>query len=775
MGSLRRQSLLMTAVIFVICLAIGSMITYYVIERSMREFESRDAIQTQKRINILLNQQLINMSKQAADYAIWTATYDFMDKFDSDYITDSYSEEIFDNLDIDQAYLIRTDNTIAMAMFRANQITPGATGIRHIVDSKSTLLLNTILSHISNSKDTKFASFLSLNNRQYIYGVSEILTSERKGPSHGYLIFVRLIDKKRMSYLKLLAQQNFSLNQTITNERIVLDANRIESVKTLFNTNGDPVAMVQVNQPRPLKQLISTTRQIINLNALILTLVALLIVYLMFDRLVLRKIDLLVRNIFSIRQTGAIGHLLPTIGDHDIDRISSEINFMLEDLTHSHKKLVHDALHDSMTGLGNRKLLLQELEIACHEVINGKIERFSLMLMDLDAFKDINDMHGHLAGDYVISVIADRLRASKLRSILPIRLGGDEFAIIYRNYPLPSPEAQAALLLDAITQPIHWEGYILKVQASIGIVAIDNKIHAEDSATDLLRKADITMYASKNKGGNSYLLFHDEIEKALSDRKRLETELTLMIANEAFDVWMQPIIDTKSGKLFSFEALSRWFHPVLGAISPITFITLAEASQKISLFDRAVIRKTSALLFELRLQYPEIRICINISAATLIEDDICEFISAILDQHALPNNSIMLEITETMLATDKSRLETNINCLRAVGVQFLIDDFGTGYSSLSRLSDLPLDYVKIDKEFLNTLNAGDNQICKTIIKLAHSLDMQVIAEGVETELQHLRLQELGCDFVQGFKYAKPMNAANLSDYLLWLKANQLIN
>lgn len=774
MGSLRRQSLLMTSAILVIFLAIGSIITYFVMERSMREFENRDAVQTQKRINILLNQQMFNMAKQTADYAVWSATYDFMEKFDSNYVKENYTEEIFDNLDIDYVYILRPDGSIVMAMIRANQLAPGATGIRNIADSKPMGISNQILNELTKTKETKIGSFMSFNGQQYIYGVSEILTSDGYGPARGKMLFIRLIDQKRLNALKQLAIQDFNLDATLLKEKVAIGDNQIQSTKTLFNTIGKPVATVHVNQARPLKQLVGTTRQIININALILTIIALFFVFIMFDRIVLRKIDLLVRNIFSIRQAGAIGKLLPAIGDQDIDRISSEVNCMLEDLSYSHRKLEHEVFHDNMTGLGNRKLLLHELEIASEKLLTGKIDRFALMLMDLDAFKDINDMHGHLAGDHVITVVANRLRACKLRTNLPVRLGGDEFAIIYQNYPLPTPEAYAQLILDAVTQPIDWEGYSLKVLASIGIVAVDSKSEAKLKPTDLLRKADIAMYASKNSGQNGFRLFHADIEKKLSDRKRLESELSMMIANETFEIWMQPILDSKTGKLFSLEVLSRWFHPVLGAIPPTTFIALAESTRKIALFDRAVIRKASAALSQLRKNYPELKVCINISAATLIEDEICEYIGAMLIQYALPKNVMLFEITETMLATDKSRLETNINCLRAIGVQFLIDDFGTGYSSLSRLSDLSLDYVKIDKEFLKSLNTGDNHICNTIIKLAHSLDMEVIAEGVETETQHQRLINLGCNYVQGFKFAKPMNEALLAEYLDTLTKKMLI-
>ena len=766
MGSLRRQSLLITASTLALCMAVGAGISHYVMERSMREFEGRDAAHTLDRINILLDLQLENMRKQATDYAVWNTTYDFMVSADPEYVKENYSEAIFENLDIDSAFLIRPDGRIAMALFKADQLAPGATGMRYIANAKAMPLSEQIARKTAGYREPKIGSILSVDGKLYIFGVSDILTNDGNGPSRGKVVFIRMLDKKRMEYLKMLAQEDFILKTDQIEDRIAIGDERVVSVKTMLDTAGRPVADIIVDQPRPLKQLVTTTRNIISANALVLTLIALLFVFLMFDRLVLRKIDTLVRNIFSIRQVGAIGKRLPAIGDQDIDRISSEVNFMLEELSESHTRLQHEAFHDHLTGLGNRRLLLNELDNAFQSVKTGSIGHFSLFLMDLDDFKDINDLYGHLAGDHVIKVIAQRLGECARRPDLSVRLGGDEFAVLIRSDRKPDTDLLARRLLDAITRPVIWDGIALGVKASIGIVVADASSDVSSNPIDWLRRADIAMYASKNRTKNGYLLFHPDLETIISERKRMERELSRMISEESSEIWMQPVLKQSDASLFALEVLSRWFHPELGEIPPAEFIRIAEETKLIDRLDRSVIRRSCARLAALRLGHPDLHLLINVSALTLLEADFSAFIGEQLRLHAIPDGALMLEVTETVLAGDEALLLKNISAIRELGVRFLIDDFGTGYSSLSRLDALPLDFLKIDGSFLSALDGGQDTICKTIIRMAHSLDMQVIAEGVETATQLQRLADLECDFVQGYHFAKPMNPEQLTAYLL---------
>lgn len=755
----------MTLLSLAICMAIGAVIIQYVMERSMREFEQRDAARTLDRINILLDLQLTNMRKQATDYAVWTTTYDYMASGDYNYLNENYSEAIFDNLDIDYAFLIKTDGSVAMALIRANQLIPGATGIRFIANIKDKPMATQIADLATDKKEPNVGSILSINNKKYIYGISSILTNDGNGPSRGHVVFVRSLDKKRMNQLTKMAQIDFTLSTALHNNQINIGDERIQSSKIISDTTGKAIANIIVNQQRPLKLQITTTRNYISAYALVMILIALLIVFFMFDRLVLRKIDTLVDNIFSIRQGGAIGKRLQAIGNQDLDRISSEVNHMLEDLSISHAKLQHEAFHDHLTGLGNRRLLLKELDASFQALKRKESEGFILFLMDLDDFKDINDLYGHLAGDYVLKAIATRLSERTSSPDLTVRLGGDEFAILIKSSVVAEAKHLADQFLDAVSRPINWDGISLSVKASIGIVIANSTADPENKPIDWLRKADIAMYASKNINSNAYLLFHPDLEIDLNERKHMESELFKMINEETSEIWMQPILKHSDNSLFALEVLSRWFHPSLGEISPVTFIRMAEEIKLISSFDRSVIKRSCAQLFELRQQHPDVKLCINVSAITLAESKFSAFIGEQIQLHSIPDGVLMLEVTETILASDESALLNSISTIQQLGVRFLIDDFGTGHSSLSRLNALPLDYLKIDGSFLMALDEGQDTICKTIIQMAHSLNMMVIAEGVETATQMQRLAELKCDYVQGYLLAKPMSPPQLAVYL----------
>ena len=775
MGSLRRQSLAIVIILLIASMVIGTAISRFVMENSLRNLETHDAKRTLNQIKIILTVQFDDIKRRAVDYAVWDTTYQFMQSADPNYIIENYSEEILDNVNVDYVFLIREDGSDAMTLSKrsAHESKP-AIGVSQTVDSHTSALLKEVKNQTQHTAASSAGSLLWLNEQAYFIGSSAVLTNEGQGPARGKLVFVRTLNRARMNQLQTMTNEQFILTRnmpTSHSNQIDFINNRLTAGSTIYDTNDRPIAELIINNTRSMEKQIILLQNYITMISVGMALLVLLLAYVLFDHVVLRKISVLVSNISAIRLDGKIGNRLPLIDNRDIDRISTEVNNLLDNLAGSHAQLQYDALHDHLTGLGNRKLFLQQLERACSDCRSSTQASFYVYLLDLDAFKDINDMHGHLAGDHVIKTIAGRLAHSASHIDLPIRIGGDEFALIALPKQAFDPEHFAAHLLELITLPVLWENYTLTVCASIGIVAIDSAQKAADKPIELLRKADIAMYASKNTGKNAYRLFHEDIDKQLSERKRLEAELDIMIAQESSEIWLQPMVSQHDEKLYAVEVLSRWFHPDMGEIYPDVFIGIAEESKRIVKFDQSVIRRACHLFSELQLLQPKIRLSVNISATTLMEPLICDFIAEALKTYALPEDALMLEITETALATRENSLIDTIQAIRKLGVTFLIDDFGTGYSSLSRLHTLPLDFVKIDRRFLQTLASEDNPICNAIIRLAHSLDMQVIAEGVETQIQHERLAALGCDFAQGFYYAKPMPS---NEFPIYMHKNHLI-
>ncbi len=733
----------------------------------MREFESHDAGQSLQQVTQALENQMLSLRKQARDYAVWNTTFDFMQSRDPAYIGENYSGEIFNNIDSDYLMILRPDGRPEILI---KHIRDGGSGrLQQLAepDALSAGLIAQLAPIIDTGKTQFSGSLLWFNNEPYLYAYSSILNNQGTGPARGLLTYIRKLSPERLQALTELTEEPFQLKPPIADgeNRTVVDGEQIISTGLFRDTEKRPVAQIEIRKERPLKVQISMVKNIINLNSLILTLLALAVVYVLFDRIVLRKIDKLVKSIGTIHTVQDQNARVELQANSDIDRIASEVNHLLDDLRGSTAQLQFDALHDHLTGLGNRKLLLQELEAAAAGVRAGKHRRALVLLMDLDAFKDINDLHGHLAGDFVLKSIAERLAECAGETHAAIRIGGDEFAFVIHDFKQDSAAFYAEQMLALVSQPMVFEGTVLSIQASIGVVVIDSENHAQLPPIELLRKADIAMYASKQKAKNSYQLFDEGIEKLVSERKRLELDLAAMVAMQSFDLRLQPIVHSVDGKAFVIEVLARWQHPELGNISPSVFIAMAESTKLMARLDRAVIQRSCALLAELRQEFSELRLSINISATTLVSPGITGFIKASLSEHKLPRNALLLEITESMLASDEHDLVDALHGILGLGVQFMIDDFGTGYSSLSRLNELPLDYIKIDRSFLNNLERNGNPMCHAIIQLAHSLGMKVVAEGVETANQQRLLTELGCDYLQGFHLAAPMSMQQLSAYL----------
>lgn len=767
MGSLRRQSLLVTGLTLVVFMVIGIAVSRFWMERSMREFEAADVSHSLQQANQALENQLLSLRKQARDYAVWNATYDYMQSPNPGYLEENYSTTIFDNIDSDYLIILRTDGSPELLVKHTGA---GEAGRLIILPEPDALAAAVIaqLAPVIKTPGAQFAgSLIWFNGKPILYAYSSILNNQGNGQPRGLLVYTREITPERMQRLAQ-ASEPFRIKPPRNGDQFRdtrIEGEQIISNAAFRDTEKRMVAEIEIQKERPLKAQIATVTRIININALILTLLALASVYYLFDRVILRKIMRLVQSIGNIRAQQNSNSRVALQANKDIDLIATEVNMLLDDLRSRNEQLRFDALHDNLTGLGNRKLLLQELDAACAHVRAGDYSCALLLLMDLDAFKDINDLYGHLAGDFVLKTIAGQMQQCADHQHVTTRIGGDEFACVIHDIAPETAGDYAEQMLSLVTRPIPFEGVVLNVQASIGVVLIDAEHHAGLPPTELLRKADIAMYASKQQGKNGYMLFNEGIEQSLSERKRLELDLVAMVAMKDFDLRLQPIVDADSGKTLVAEVLARWQHPVHGTISPNKFIAMAESTRLITRLDRAIIGRACSELAELRRQFDDLRFSINISAATLASPGIADYIKTSLIEHDLPHDALMLEITESMLLTDESELVDTLHAIIDLGVQFMIDDFGTGYSSLSRLNELPIKFVKIDRSFLSNIEQSANPMCQAIIQLAHSLSMKVIGEGIETDRQQRLLTELGCDYLQGYHIAAPMSTRELSAYL----------
>jgi diguanylate cyclase (GGDEF)-like protein/PAS domain S-box-containing protein len=425
----------------------------------------------------------------------------------------------------------------------------------------------------------------------------------------------------------------------------------------------------------------------------------------------------------------------------------------------------HQATHDSLTGLPNRTLFNDRLEhaLARRARVGGFV---AVMVVDLDGFKNVNDSLGHLVGDALLIAVADRFDAH-LRDFDTIaRLGGDEFAILVDDLDAPDQAGRVAQrVLDTLRTALELRDRTVAVSASIGIALADR---ADTSADRLLSHADAAMYRAKREGKGCYRVFEAAMHTAAVERMNLEQALRNALTERALTVHYQPIVDTITGYVTSFEALARWPHPSRGFVQPDTFIPLAEDSGLIIDLGRAVLLEAceQARAWQQRFPHLQLRVSVNASRLQLAHPDFTEHVADALTLAELDPSSLTLEITESVLTGESARIIAALNELRRTGVRVAIDDFGTGYSSFAALAELPIDILKIDKRFIENITRNDEGrgFVIAIMQLARTLHLETVAEGVELPEQRHALAELRCTHLQGYLFSPPIPADQIHTY-----------
>jgi diguanylate cyclase (GGDEF)-like protein/PAS domain S-box-containing protein len=433
----------------------------------------------------------------------------------------------------------------------------------------------------------------------------------------------------------------------------------------------------------------------------------------------------------------------------------------------SQTDITEGKIADPLTHLPNRLYFLDRLESAI-ETTRQQGALFAVLFIDLDQFKMVNDSLGHAAGDELLIDVAGRLRTS-IRSgsrlggpaqSIAARIGGDEFAILLCHIVHESDASiVASRILERLTEPFQFEGRSMFVSASIGIALSSSG----DTAEELLRNADTAMYRAKTNGKARYEFFNEGMRERIVTRFEVENGLRKAIEEQQFVVHYQPIVSLSDSHICGFEALVRWNHPQRGLVLPGEFIPVAEESETIVLLGRWVLREASRQMAEWQRSFPSLRpltISVNVATRQLSDSRLVEDVESALADSGLNPQSLALEVTESSIMGNAQQTLATLDRLKAMNVGLEIDDFGTGYSSLSYLQRLPFDTLKIDRSFVREMTTGNGSldIVKAVVQLAHSLKLEVVAEGVETELQLCKLRELGCDYLQGYLFSRPVDA-----------------
>jgi diguanylate cyclase (GGDEF)-like protein/PAS domain S-box-containing protein len=429
-------------------------------------------------------------------------------------------------------------------------------------------------------------------------------------------------------------------------------------------------------------------------------------------------------------------------------------------------KLVHEATHDSLTGLPNRAHFTTILESAIANVKDSEKDKFAVLFLDLDRFKVINDGLGHVIGDKLLIAIAERLQLCVRPGDFVSRFGGDEFTILLNKINGCEIVKEIAERLQAkLSEPFWIDNFEVFTSASIGIIMSDA---SHDNPESFLRDADTAMYRAKETGKAHYEIFNKAMHVRNMNLLQMENDLRKAIERREFKVFYQPIVNLETAETDEFEALIRWERPE-GFISPNDFIPVAEETGLIVPIGEWVLEESCRQISDWRQMFPnkQLSVSVNLSAKQLMHPNLIRQVKEIMQKGSLPPECLKLEVTESMVMDNAEIALEVLSELCALGVRLSTDDFGTGYSSLSYLHRFPFERLKIDRSFIGKMDSDtkSEEIVRTILTLAENLRLEVVAEGIETEKQFLRLRELGCRLAQGFLFSKPVAALEAENIL----------
>jgi len=458
--------------------------------------------------------------------------------------------------------------------------------------------------------------------------------------------------------------------------------------------------------------------------------------------------------------------------EHQVAQRTRELSETVQSLHHeiaerqlAEQKIQHLALHDTLTGLPNRRFMEQALALALADA-KGTQHQVAVLFMDLDRFKHINDAFGHAVGDDLLREVAVRLRRAMPPGATLARQGGDEFVVVLPAQPSRTAiSARVTQLAQCLLPPVVLGSRETRVSCSMGIsVFPDDGLQPET----LLKHADMAMYQAKSKDKGGYRFFHARLDVELARRMELEEALHDVVRDGGLEVHYQPQVDVTTGRIAGVEALVRWLRPGMGWEPPDRFIPVAEEVGLIDVLGAWVLQRACEQAVQwLRAGLPPIRVAVNVSALQLDQPEFVQTVLHTLHRTGLPAAHLELELTESVMLREMDQTQQTLAQLHAAGVAISIDDFGTGYSSLSYLSRLPLDKLKIDRSFVKDIDSrpSDALLCKTIVAMARNLGLHVTAEGVETPSQLKQLADYGCTHYQGYLFSRPVPAAQLAKLL----------
>ena len=785
-----------------------------------KTLENKDISTNIERAENEIKSEIKTLSSIVQDYAYWDDTYKFANDGNEEYINENLRAEYIDNLSLDTMVFI--DNS--GKYIYAGHMDESRTKILPVSQSFTDYINNSpILKNVD--PNYKANGIIQLKEGLMLMVSSPILNNSGEGPVRGNLVIGYYLNDQKIEMLSekinlglnieqidQLDQEKLEILNSIDNNNHDLvrpvDDENIKGYATLDDIYGNPAALLTIETSRNIMKI--AKKEIISLIIMLSLVILIFTIFIKFylDYTILKRLKYLSKEIRNIGENKLFSKRIKSKEKQDeITIVSDEINYMLGELEKSQIRVlnneknlkelnddleskVHErtmelykinkslqeeiyerkkieeeikfiAYHDSLTGLPNRVLFSDKLDNGIN-LAKTKDDILAVMFLDIDSFKMINDTMGHLAGDKLLRKVSTRLLNVFEDTDVVARIGGDEFLILIENIEvIKDVEIIANKVLKCFAEPFIIENQDCFVTTSIGIAVYPTD--GENSEV-LIKNADLAMYMAKDKGKNAFAFCTSSMKNNVSDKLILTNQLYRAIERKEFKLFYQPQVDSNTKQIAGVEALIRWDHPEMGIVSPEKFIHIAEQTGLIIPIGDWVLR-TACEQNKMWQDagYPKIRIGVNVSIKQFTDNNFASKVNEILAETGLEHKYLELEVTESMIMKEKKHIIETLNKFKDSGIHIAIDDFGTEYSSLNYLKNIPADRIKIAMPFVQGINVNskDEFITKAIIVLARSMNMGLIAEGVENENQLSFLTQSMCDEIQGFYFYKPMPAEDV--------------
>jgi diguanylate cyclase (GGDEF)-like protein len=729
------------------------------IELGFDRFENDYLAQEQRRFDLLLRAQADALERTAIDYSRWDDTVEFLAGRKPQWIDENLTQDVFENFHV--AMIAIADRELTLSGVRVADGSPIPEDLGAMLRDRGTC---TAAIGAAEARHR----FESRDGRPHLVVCSPVLATEPDdAPVVGVMLWLLELDQDRIDAIRALLQFPFELAPPAPGAASEprFGADTITVTRPVRDWDGHAGLRATITVPRPLgAQRELTTRLML---VLLLAAVAIppLLMLVFLELYVVRRIRGVSAGVRAahLGEAGTLqGAMLPpgtNAGFAELEMLTHDYADLTQRLETARAQWQSEAMHDSLTALGNRPRLLADMA----PMLQRTDVPVVLLLIDLDGFKAVNDMLGHPAGDVLLRDVALILLDVARPGVGTYRLGGDEFAMLAPGLDAASVERLAREICDKVRLVRHASGKPMSVTTCVGV----GVSAAGESLTmsQLLAQADMALYEAKRSGRGIHRIFSAATHAGYREQLELESELATAIAEDRLVAWFQPIVDARSGVPIAVEALARWHEPQRGWIPPSRFIPIAEHTGQIRELDSAIINYSMRAFGAMRARRPTLKLHVNLSVRTLTDEAFLPALDAMLAATGIAHEALWVELTETDLSTEPHQLERALARLRERGLQLVVDDFGVGASSLGRLAQVQPGAVKIDGSFVRDIHGDGGRICRAIIELARELGMASVAEYVERDEHTRALVDMGCDALQGYGISPPLAQAQMLEWL----------